>query len=135
MSQNIQSCVVNVLLSFDEVVFRFTQNMGRMARPVVVTYLQEYIELNPFIMYAFPQTAWTTIHLAYHQPNKIMAYLTFHKWLVLVCNIYMSLWMLQTKTSQLWKVSYAIILLGWQNISWYEPISNCVRTAVLRGLR
>ncbi len=26
----------------------------------------------------------------------------------------MSLWMLQTKTSHLWKVSYAIILLGWR---------------------
>ncbi len=48
------------------------------------------------------------------QPNKIIAYLTFHKWLVLVCNIHMSLWMLQTKTSHLWIVSYAIILLGWQ---------------------
>ena len=47
---------------------------------------------------------------------KIMAYITFHKWLVLVCNIHMPLWMLQSKTSHLWKVSYPIILLGWQHV-------------------
>ncbi len=46
-----------------------------------------------------------------------MVYLTFHKWLVSVCtiHIHMLLWMLQTETSHLWKVRYAIILLGW----WY----------------
>ncbi len=44
------------------------------------------------------------IMVIYHQPNKIIAYLTFHKWLLLVCNIHMSLCMLQTKTSHLWKV-------------------------------
>ncbi len=38
--------------------------------------------------------------IPYRQLNKIMAYLTFHKWLILDCNIHMSLWMLQTKTSQ-----------------------------------
>ena len=50
----------------------------------------------------------------YLQPNKIMAYLTFHKWLVLVCNIHNDTSMAQTKTSHKGKVSYAIILLGWQ---------------------
>ncbi len=53
-------------------------------------------------------------HHGYHQPNKIMAYLTFHKWLVSVCNIHNNIWMVQTKTSHLGKVSYAIILLGWR---------------------
>ncbi len=47
-----------------------------------------------------------------HQSDKIMAYLTFHKWLVLVYNIQNDIWMLQTKTSHLWKMSYAIILLA-----------------------
>ncbi len=50
----------------------------------------------------------------YRQPNKIMVYLTFHKWLVSVCNMHNDIWMLQTKTSHLGKVSYAIILLGWR---------------------
>ncbi len=62
---------------------------------------------------------------AYHQPNKIMAYLTFHKWLVLICNIHNDMWMLQTKTSHLGKVSYAIILLVWR----YNTIS-CSLTLV-----
>ncbi len=52
--------------------------------------------------------------LAYCQPNKIMAYLTFHKWLVSVCNIHNDIWMVQTKTSHVGEVSYAIILLGWR---------------------
>ncbi len=43
-----------------------------------------------------------------------MAYLTFHKWLVYVYNIHNDIWMVQTKTSHLGKVSYAIILLGWR---------------------
>ncbi len=46
-----------------------------------------------------------------------MEYLTFHKWLVLVCNIHYDILMVQTKTSHLGKESYAIILLGWQYIS------------------
>ncbi len=52
--------------------------------------------------------------LEYRQPNKIMAYLTFHMWLVSVCNIHNNIWMVQTKTSHLGKVSYSIILLGWR---------------------
>ena len=52
--------------------------------------------------------------IRYHQPDKIIAQLTFPKWLVLVCTIHMSLWMLQTETSHLWKVSCAIISLGWR---------------------
>ncbi len=55
-----------------------------------------------------------TLATVYRQPNKIMAYLTFHKWLVSVCNIHNNIWMEQTKTSHLGKVSYAIILLGWR---------------------
>ncbi len=50
------------------------------------------------------------------QPNKIMAELTFHKWLVLVYKVHNDIWMLQTKTTHLWKVSYAIIFLGWQSV-------------------
>ncbi len=50
----------------------------------------------------------------YRQPNKIMAYLTFHQWLVSVCNIHNDIWMVQTKTSHLGKVSYTVILLGWR---------------------
>ena len=53
-------------------------------------------------------------YVEYRQPNKIIEYLIFHKWLLLVCNIHTSLCMLQTKTSHLWKVTYAIILLGWR---------------------
>ncbi len=30
------------------------------------------------------------------------------------CTIHMSSWMLQTKTSHLWKARYAIILIGWR---------------------
>ena len=52
------------------------------------------------------QTTWYIISL-------IMAYLTFPKWLVSVCNIHNDIWMIQTKTSHLGKVSYAIILLDW----------------------
>ena len=48
--------------------------------------------------------------IQYRQPNKIMAYLTFHKWLVLVCNIHNDIWILQIKAGHLWKVSYAIRL-------------------------
>ncbi len=44
-----------------------------------------------------------------------ISYFTFHKWLVSVCNIHNDIWMAQTKTSHLGKVSFAIILLGW----WY----------------
>ncbi len=43
-----------------------------------------------------------------------MAYLTFHKWLVSVCNIHNAILMVKTKTRHLGKVSYAIILLGWR---------------------
>ncbi len=57
------------------------------------------------------------------QPNKIMAYLTFHKWLVSVCNIHNDIWMEQTKTSHLGKVSYAI-LLGWRNIRFLDTYRN-----------
>ncbi len=53
---------------------------------------------------------------SYRQPNKIMAYLTFHKWLVSVCNMHNYIWMVQSKTSHLGKVSYAIILLGWRYV-------------------
>ncbi len=47
--------------------------------------------------------------LEYRQPNKIMVYLTFHKWLVSVCNIHNNIWMVKTKTSYLGKVSYTIL--------------------------
>ena len=57
-------------------------------------------------------------NISLRQPNKIMANLTFHKWLVSVCNIHNDLWMVQTKTTRLGKVSYAIILLGRQYIIW-----------------
>ncbi len=46
-----------------------------------------------------------------------MAYLTFHKWLVSVCNSHNDIWMVQTKTSHLGKVSSAVILLGWRYIT------------------
>ncbi len=49
-----------------------------------------------------------------------MAYLTFHKWLVSVCNIHNNIWMVHAKTSHLGKVSYAIILSGWHTISWEQ---------------
>ena len=58
--------------------------------------------------------------LSNRQPNKIMAYLTFHKWLVSVCNIHNDMWMVQTKTSHFGKVSYAIILLGWRNVTIHQ---------------
>ncbi len=66
----------------------------------------------------------SAITVQYRQPNKIMAYLTFHKWLVSVCNIHNDIWMVQTKTNHLGKVSYAIILFGW----WYGPVSRFIRT-------
>ncbi len=47
--------------------------------------------------------------ITYRQANKIMAYLTFHKWLGSVCNIYNYIWMVQTKTSHLGKVSYDMV--------------------------
>ncbi len=53
----------------------------------------------------------------HRQPNKIMAHLNFHKWLVSVCNIHNDIWMVQTKTSHLGNVSYAIISLGWRHVS------------------
>ena len=56
----------------------------------------------------------STSKVTYRQPNKIIALLTFQQWLVLVCNIHNDIWMLQTKSSHLWKVRYAIILLGWR---------------------
>ncbi len=60
-----------------------------------------------------------------------MAYLTFPKWLVLVCNIHNDIWMLQTKTSHLGKVRYAIILLGWRyatfiHKSWTKICQICL---------
>ncbi len=56
-----------------------------------------------------------------------MAYLTFHKWLVSVCNSHNDIWMVQTKTSHWWKVRFsdtllfyqAIILLGWRYVEYY----------------
>ena len=53
-----------------------------------------------------------------HIVSLIMAYLTFRKWLVSACNIHSDIWMVQTKTSHLGKVSYAIILLGWRYVWW-----------------
>ena len=35
--------------------------------------------------------------IPYRQPNKIIAYLTFHKWPVLVCDIHMSFWCYKPK--------------------------------------
>ncbi len=52
-----------------------------------------------------------------------MAYLTFHKWLVLVFNIHNDIWMVQTKTSHLGKVSYVIILLGWRYRSLWDEMT------------
>ncbi len=49
----------------------------------------------------FYVTQWHCNQAAYRQRNKIRASLTFPKWLVLVCNIHMSLWMVQSKTSHL----------------------------------
>ncbi len=64
-----------------------------------------------------------TSKLTYRQTNKIMAYLTFHKWLVSVWNIHNGIWMVQTKTSHLGKVSYAIILLGWRYLNvWFLAV-------------
>ncbi len=40
----------------------------------------------PFTVIAIP--IWYIMQWAYRQPNKIMAYLTFHKWLVSVCNFH-----------------------------------------------
>ena len=54
------------------------------------------------------------------QHNKIIAYqLTFHKWF-LVFNMHNGIWMLPTKSSHLWKVRYAIILLGWRLVIFYS---------------
>ncbi len=61
----------------------------------------------------------------YLQPNKIIAYLTFHKWLVSICNIHNDIWLVQTKTSHWGKVSYAIILLGWRYILFHKMIKSC----------
>ncbi len=36
----------------------------------------------------------------------------------------MLLWMLQTETSHLWKVRYAIILLGWRYVSYVIRITG-----------
>ncbi len=38
----------------------------------------------------------------------------------------MSLWMLQTETSHLWKVRYAIILLDWQYFIILSPVSPII---------
>ena len=44
-----------------------------------------------------------SIHLYIISLNNSVTH--FHRWLILVCIFHMSLWMLQTKTSDLWKVS------------------------------
>ncbi len=62
------------------------------------------------------------MHTKYRQPNKIIAKLTFSQvtGFGFVFTIQMSLWLLQTKTSYLWKVRYPIILFGWQYIYFHE---------------
>ncbi len=52
----------------------------------------------------------------YRQPNKIMAYLTFHKWLASVCNIHNDIMNGTNQNQSLGKseLHYAIILLGWR---------------------
>ncbi len=84
----------------------------------ILLYISQYFIL--FQCHFVTMPLWATYNklafysfILYRQPNKIRAYLTFHKWLVSVCNMHNDIWMLQTKTSHLWKVSYAIILLGW----------------------
>ncbi len=86
-----------------------------------------------FLLYLMLKSVW--ICNIYRQPNKVIVQLTFPKWLVLVCTIHMLLWMLQTETSHLWKVRYAIILLGWR-YGWLcgtvitEYLHSCFNLAV-----
>ncbi len=53
-------------------------------KKVMWTYL--FFQFGPFCWY---RVIYTSVHnqVLYRQPNKLMAYLTFHKWLVSVCNI------------------------------------------------
>ncbi len=68
----------------------------------------------------------------YRQPYKIMAYLTFHKWLVSVCNIHNNIWMVQTKTSHLENLSYTFIFIRLTKLyarrinHLYLPLLHCI---------
>ena len=78
--------------------------------------IRESAGLSNCIPHVLPHWYKTAKAKVTRQSNKIIALLTFPKWLVLVCAIHISLCMLQTETSHLWKVRYAIILLGWRNV-------------------
>ncbi len=73
-----------------------------------------YTDIAPWLLHSI---------VIYRQANQIMGYLSFHKWQVSVCNVHDDIWMVQTKTSHLGKVSDTIILLGWVTIwlFWSNP--------------
>ncbi len=63
----------------------------------------------------------------YRQPNKTMAYLTFHKWLVLVCNIHNDIWILLNQNQSLMKselryyfIRLTICFVKFVNLVWYS---------------
>ncbi len=73
---------------------------------------------------------------SFRQPNKIMAYLTFHKWLVLVCNIHNDIMNGANQNQSLGKSElryYAdnLQLLGWQHHLWFWMTMN--RHTTLKG--
>ncbi len=58
-----------------------------------------FVHFKLHIFRKHPEDSFSCLCATYRQRNKIMAYLTFHKWLVSVCNIHNDIWILQTKTS------------------------------------
>ncbi len=64
--------------------------------------------VHPTLLSPPPKSFWV-LNILYHQPNKIMALFTSDRFRFVT--FIMTLCMVQTKTSHLGKVSYAIILL------------------------